>query len=190
MWPVSHKLHYIKKEKCTSPPHYPAGSVISYLCSSDLSHTEKGYLWNLIAEVCRLYAHIRPQTCERLASPLMCGSCMNLGHAVTDVQRWWVLAPPLCQICEVPARPRREAAAGLDMTDSNLFPAGVETTWGLQVLIQDGAGFRYIPPSTLWKHHHKHSVMWECCQSIKKKGSNHYWEHQYIRYCMLRLRTY
>lgn len=55
-------------------------------------------------------------------------------------------------MCEAPARPRREAAAGLDMTDSNLFPAGVETTWGLQVLIQDGAGFRYIPPSPLWKH--------------------------------------
>lgn len=50
---VSNRLHYIKKENCTPSLHYPAGSVISYLCSADLSHTKKGYLWNLIAEVCR-----------------------------------------------------------------------------------------------------------------------------------------
>lgn len=96
---VSRRLRYITKEYCTPSPQYPAGSVISYLCSADLSHSKKGYLWNLIAQVCRLYAHIQPQTCERLASPLKCGSCVNLGHAVTDVKHWWVLAPPLCQIC-------------------------------------------------------------------------------------------
>lgn len=42
-----------KRKNCTPSPHYPAGSVISYLCSADLSHTKQGYLWNLIAEVCR-----------------------------------------------------------------------------------------------------------------------------------------
>lgn len=45
--------------------------------------------------------------------------------------------------------PEEGAAAGLDMTDSNLLPAGVEAAWGLQVLIRDAAGFRHILPSAL-----------------------------------------
>lgn len=46
------------------------------------------------------------------------------------------------------AHPRREAAAGLDVTDSNLFPAGggAENTWALQVRIRGCWRFCCILP--------------------------------------------
>lgn len=38
--------------------------------------------------------------CRQSDSPLKWRWCVNLGHAVTDVQLWWGLTLPLCQIYE------------------------------------------------------------------------------------------
>lgn len=139
---VSNRLHYIKKENCTPSPHYPTGSVISYLCSADLSHTKKGYLWNLIAEVCRFMCTYSLRHASGWPALWSVASAWIWG------MRWLMFSIDECW-SRHSAKFVRKAAAGLDMTNSNLFPAGVETTWGLQVLVQDGAPFCYIMSGAL-----------------------------------------
>lgn len=60
---------------------------------------------------------------------------MNLGHAVTDVQRLWALAVPLCQTHEA-HRPGRVAAAGRDKIhhQERQQPGfgGTWNTWAIQ----------------------------------------------------------
>lgn len=70
------------------------------------------------------------QTCKQSASPLKWRWCVNLGHAVTDVQHWWALAPALCQTHEVPGRGEGLQLAWIRFaitSDSDLAVEGVGT---------------------------------------------------------------
>lgn len=98
---------------------------------------------------------------ERLASPLKCGFCMDLGHAVTDVLHWWLLRRHSAK--SVRRWPEEEACSWPRYDRQQPAPSGGGNNMGIT-----GAypGWCNIPRHSAVRFVII-SAIWECCRSTK-----------------------